>query len=138
MFKHLSVDQTRFIAILAKAARAQRDALIGNIDERALGEFVPARGEHDPTAALGFEPLPPDDPQVDALRKAVASLSEPARRELYALVRIGQGHLAANKWYRGISEAEALGDETATAAILDDADLHEHIAKGLYEAERSA
>jgi hypothetical protein len=138
MFKELNVDQARFIAILAKAARAQRDALLGDIDEDALAEFKPARGEHNPTAALGYEPLSPADLQMEALRKAVAALSEPARREVYALMRVGQGHLAANKWHRGLSEAEALGDETVTAAIMEDVDLHDHITKGLYEAELSA
>lgn len=135
MFKALNVDQARFIAILAKAARAQRDALLGNIDESALEEFMPARGEHNPTAALGFEPLPPGDLQGDALRKAIAGLSEAARREVYTLMRVGQGHLAANQWHRGLSEAETLGDETVIAAILDDVDLPDHISKGLYEAK---
>jgi hypothetical protein len=138
MFKHLNVDQARFIAILARVARAQRDALIGDIDEKALAEFMPARGEHNPTAALGFEPLSPDDRQMDALHNAITSLSEAARREVYALMRVGQGHLAADNWHRGLSEAETLGDETITAAIMEDADLHEHIAKGLYEAKLSA
>jgi hypothetical protein len=135
MFKALSADQAYFIAILAKAARAQRDALLGNIDESTLTEFMPARGEHNPTAALGLEPLPPDDLQRDALRKAIAGLSEVARREVYVLMCIGQEHLAANKWYRGLAEAESLGDETVCATILDDVDLHDHISKGLYEAE---
>jgi hypothetical protein len=138
MLKHLNVDQVRFIAILARVARAQRDALIGDIDEKALAEFIPARGEHNPTAALGFEPLSPGDRQMDALHNAITNLSEEARREVYALMRVGQGHLAANKWHRGLSEAETLGDETITAAIIEDADLHEHIAKGLYEAKLSA
>jgi len=52
-------------------------------------------------------------------------------------MRIGQGHLAAKKWHRGLSEAEALGQDAITAAIIDDADLHDHLAKGLYEAKLS-
>jgi hypothetical protein len=138
MLKHLNADQAHFIALLAKAAREERDALLGAIDETTLAELMPARGEHNPTAALGLEPLPPMDLQLDALRKAVTGLSEPARREVYTLMRIGQGHLAANKWHRGLSEAETLGDRTVTAAILEDADLHEHIAKGIYEAKISS
>ena len=50
-------------------------------------------------------------------------------------MRIGQGHLAVKKWHRGLSEAEALGQDAITAAIMDDADLHDHITKGLYEAK---
>jgi hypothetical protein len=49
-------------------------------------------------------------------------------------MRIGQGDLAANKWHRGLSEAGLLGDETVMGAIIEDADLHDHIMKGLYEA----
>ena len=70
-----------------------------------------------------------------ALREAIASLSIPARNELYALMRIDQGHLAARNWHRGLSEAEALGETAITAAIIDDPDLHDHLAKALYEAK---
>jgi len=135
MLKDLNVDQARFIAILAKTARAQRDALLHGVREDDLGEPKPARGEHDPAATLGFEPLAEDNSQMAALREAIAALSEAGRREVYALMRIGQGHLAAKKWHRGLSDAEVLGDETVTAAIIDDSDLHNHITKGLYEAE---
>ena len=133
MLKHLNADQARFIARLADAAREQRDAHLGRIRERALAEPKPARGEHNPTASLAFEPLPASDLQFSALQEAVTTLSMPARREVYALMRIGQGHLAARKWHRGIAEAEGLGDDTITAAIMEDSDLHNHIAKGLYE-----
>ena len=96
---------------------------------------MPGRGEHNPTAELGVEPLPADASKpAAALCEAINSLSEPARRELYALMRIGQGHLAANKWNRGLSEAEMLGDNVITAAVIDDPDLHDHVTKGLYEA----
>ena len=52
-------------------------------------------------------------------------------------MRIGQGDLAANKWYRGLSETQLLGNDVIRAAILEDADLHDHITKGLYEANLS-
>ena len=84
-----------------------------------------------------FEPLPPNESQTTALREAIAALSERARSELYTLMRIGQGHLAAKKWHRGLSEAALLGDQTIMAAIIEDADLHDHIMKGLYEAKPS-
>jgi hypothetical protein len=54
---------------------------------------------------------------------------------LYTLMRIGQGDLAANKWHRGLSEAAALGDQTITAAINADPDLHDHLMKALYQAD---
>jgi hypothetical protein len=137
MLKDLNIDQARFIAVLAKSARAQRDALLGHVAEKAIGGTTPGRGEHNPTAELGFEPLPAEEPQTAALREAIVSLPAPARQELYALMRIGQGHLAAKKWHRGLSEAEALGQDVITAALMGDVDLHEHLAKGLYEAKLS-
>ncbi len=53
-------------------------------------------------------------------------------------MRVGQGHLAAKKWHHRLSEADALGESAITAAIIEDPDLHDHVAKGLYEAELSA
>ncbi|MGO9135103.1 MAG: DUF3775 domain-containing protein [Methylovirgula sp.] len=135
MLTHLSQDQARFIALLAKAARTQRDMFLGNVAEADLGGTMPARGEHNPTAELGFEPLPPDAEQLSHLRTAIAALKPEARVELYTLMRIGQGDLAAEKWHRGVSEAEFLGEATMTAALMGDADLHDHIDKGLYESE---
>jgi hypothetical protein len=49
-------------------------------------------------------------------------------------MRIGQGHLAAKKWHLGLSESKTLGDETVFAALIEDPDLHDHLTKGLYEA----
>ena len=137
MLRALNVDQARFVALLARTARTQRDALLGNVAEVDLDGVTPGRGEHNPTAELGLEPLAAEASQTAALREAIASLSPTARQELYTLMRVGQGHLSAKKWHRGITEAEALGDTTITAAIIDDPDLHDHITKGLYEAERS-
>ncbi|HWP25859.1 MAG TPA: DUF3775 domain-containing protein [Xanthobacteraceae bacterium] len=99
---------------------------------------MPARGEHNPTEWLGYEPLSLHELPVDALHKAIAALSEPARRELYTLMRIGQGQLTASRWQQGLADAEVLGDATVTATLLEDADLHDHLAKGLYEAKLAA
>jgi hypothetical protein len=133
MLEELDLDQARSIAALAKAARVRRDELLGNVAEGDLDGVQPGRGEHNPTAVLGFEPLSTDAPQISALRDAIAMLSAAARCELYALMRIGQGHLGAKDWERGMSEAERLGDEMISAAMIEDADLHEHVTKGLYE-----
>lgn len=135
MLKELNVDQARFVALLAKAARAQRDDVLGNVAETNLSGLKAARGEHNPTATLGFDPVRENAPQTTALREAVASLSPTARAELYTLMRIGQRDLAAAKWHRGVSEAALLGDATIVAAMLEDADLHDHLMKGLYEAD---
>ena len=139
MLKDLHVDRARSIALLANTARMQRDALLGNVAEKDLGGPTPGRGEHNPTAELGVEPLPADPSKpAAALGEAINSVSEPARRELYALMRIGQGHLAAKKWDHGLSEAEMLGDNATKAAIIDDPDLHDHVSKGLYEVDLAA
>jgi len=138
MLAALNAEQARFVALLAKAARAQRDDFLGNTAEDDLAPLNAARGEHNPTALLGFEPLRPGASQTAALREAIATLSTQARSELYTLMRIGQGDLAAKKWHRGLSEANLLGDETITGAIVEDPDLHDHIMKGLYEAEAAS
>ncbi len=135
MLTALNVDQARFVALLAKAARTQRDELLGSVAEADLEPVKTARGEHNPNAELGFEPLRAGASQTEALREAVAALSAQGRCELYTLMRIGQGDLAAKKWHRGLTEADLLGDEAIAAAITEDADLHEHVMKGLYEAE---
>lgn len=135
MLKNLTVTQAQAVATRARAARVERDALLGNVAEEDLGPPKSARGEHNPTAALGFEPLPAEASELVALREAIAAPSSAARRELYALMRIGQGHLAGAELQGGVSEAELVGDETIAAALIEDADLHDHLSKGLYEAK---
>jgi Protein of unknown function (DUF3775) len=135
MLKELNRDQAQFVAVLAKAARMQRDAAIVEVREADLSETKPARGEHNPTADLGFVALPEDASQLMMLREAVDGLTPAGRSELYALMRVGQGDLAAKKWRRGLTEALTLGDDTVTASLLEDPDLHDHLMKGLYEAK---
>jgi len=135
MLTTLTRDQARFIALLAKAARTQRDLFLNNVAEADLDGTKPARGDHNPTAELGYTPLPADADQLDQLRSAIIGLAPEARAELYTLMRIGQGDLAAEKWHRGLSEAGLVGDATLTAALLEDADLHDHLEKGLFESE---
>jgi hypothetical protein len=136
--KALNSDQVRFLALLAKTARLQRDKSLGNVAEHELAEITPARGEHNPIAPLGFAPVHSDGSQVADLRDAVAALSGAGRSELYALMRIGRGELAARQWHRGIRDAALLGDETVTACLIEDPDLHDHLMKGLYEARLAA
>ena len=133
MLIDLNVDQARFVALLAKAARAERDAMLGHGPDTDLDGTAAARGERNPTAALGYDPLPEQDSQLSALRDALGALTALARSELYALMRIGQGHLAAKEWHRGIEEARLLGDTTVTGALIEDPDLHDHVLKALYE-----
>ncbi len=134
MLKDLNVDQARFVALLAKAARAERDAMLGHRPEQKLDGMTPARGERNGADALGFDLLPAENRQLVALRDALEALTPEARSELYVLMRIGQGHLAANKWHRGMQEGQSLGDTTVTGALIEDPDLHDHVLKGLYGA----
>ncbi len=97
MLTALNVDQARFVARLAKAAREQSHDLVGHPAEADLAPITPARGEHPPTAGLGFDPLRPEGSQMTALRDVVTSLSAQGSCELYTLMRIGQGDLAARK-----------------------------------------
>jgi len=133
MLKKLTADQAHQITALAKAARQARDAILNNVPDEDLGVPPVARGEHNPTASLGFDPLPADDPTRLALRQAVSALSPESRSELYVLMRMGQGAFAILNWDRALSEAALLGDETVTGALLEEPDLHDRITKGLYE-----
>ena len=83
MLQELSADQARQIADLAKTARAARDVILDNVPEEDLGVPQPARGEHNPAGALGFDPLPLDDPALD--RIAGDSQRAATRRALRAI-----------------------------------------------------
>ncbi len=134
MLKALTPEQVRFVALLAKTARAERDSFLGTVEDK-MAESKPARGEHDPTAGLGFDTVPPGTPQISALREAITGLTAAGRSELFALMRIGQGDLTMQEFYRGAAEAARFGDETVTALLIEDPDLHDHLMKALYEAK---
>jgi hypothetical protein len=138
MLQKLTDEQAHQIAAAAKAVRKARDALLDNVPDEDMGEPSAARGEHNPTAAFALDPLPPDDPNVAALQQALGALEPGARSELFVLMRMGQGDFAINNWNEGLSEAELLGEEAVTAALLEDLDLHNHITKGLYEVTPSS
>jgi hypothetical protein len=133
MLTELKREQAQFIALLAKAARIRRDSFLGNVAESDLNDVERSRGDHNPTADIAFDPLAPDSEQMKSLSSAIDELTPMARAELYALMRIGQGHLGAGDWAEGFSDAARLGESTITATLLDDADMHDHLMKGLYE-----
>ncbi len=132
--KALNPDQARFVALLAKEARVERDEFIGRVPDKDLAGRKARRSELGATVAAAAEVPLSESSQLVALREAIATLSAEGRSELYILMRIGQGNLAAQKWHRGLNEATALGDETVAAALLEDPDLHDHVTKGLFEA----
>lgn len=134
MLTVLNSDQVRFVALLARTARSERDATLGNVAEQDLGGLTPERGEHNPTAELGLDAVPETPPAV-SLRQAITSLTTEGRAELHTLMRIGQGDLAVRNWHRGLTQAANLGDETVTASLVEDPDLHDHLMKSLYEID---
>jgi hypothetical protein len=133
MLTQLEPRQARLIAEYAQTARDARDALLHGVSDETVDEPHPARGEHDRIGAGGFDVLPASDTAVTALRGAIGELGPGARSELFALMRIGQGELAAADFERGLTEAAAIGDEGVSGILADDIDLPSHLAKGLYE-----
>ncbi len=133
MLEAITVQEVRQIADLAKDARSTRDRALLELPERDLGEPRPQRGEHNPAAGIGLEPLPADHPARVALQKAVVALSEEARSELLALAWIGRGEYGAKDWQRAVPAAAAMLALTGAEILADEADLHEQLTKGLYE-----
>jgi len=129
----ISEDDVRRIAQLAEAASKVRDDALGNVRDAALRDSRPARGEHDGAAPYGLDILPVDRPESQALREAIASLSPEARRELRALVWIGQGAYSVKEWSDALADAAAEAGDVSIDSFLDHPNLHECLAKGLYE-----
>ena len=133
MLEQIAVKTVKHIAELAKEARLARDRILDKVREESLMEPKPARGVHNPAAALGLDPLPPDHSARAALREAITVLSPMARRELRALMWIGRGEYAGADWSRALSDASTATDDITLGALMDQADLHECLVKGLYE-----
>jgi hypothetical protein len=133
MLETIGVAEVKRVAELAQAARQARDQILDKVRDEDLGEPKPGRGEHNPAKGLGLDPLPPDHPARAALRDTIMSLPWAARSELAALVSIGQGNYAARDWEKALADASAVEDEVMIGILLDEADLHEHLMKGLYE-----
>ena len=137
MLEWLASVEVRALASKARAAREARDRVLPGIRDAAFGEPKPARGEHNPAAAMGLDALLESDPHRRALAEALSALPPPARRELWALVLIGRGDYGLKDWDRAISEANRLSD-TDASLFLEHADLHEHLMKAVYEIERTS
>lgn len=132
MLAKISVAEVKHIAELANAVRTARDEAL-RIKGEALGEPPPARGEHDPTVALGLEPLPADHPGVVALREAITALPNKALCELRVLFWMGRGEYAAGDWDKALAAAATQTRDVAIGILMDEIDLHHFLMKGLYE-----
>jgi hypothetical protein len=133
MLEKISVPEVKHIAELANAVRTLRDHLLDKIRDEALAEPKPARGQHNPTAMLGLDPLEPHHPATQALREAIEALPGDARRELRALMSIGQGDYAAKDFARAVADTSAMPDDVIIGALMEQADLHGYLMKALYE-----
>ena len=133
MLEKIKIEEAKHIAELAKAAREARDEMLDKIREEDLGEPKPARGEHNPAGGLGLDPLPQDHPARVALREAISSLPSSARAEPRALISIGRGDYAAKDLGQAVADAATARDADTIGILLDEADLHEYLMKGLYE-----
>ncbi len=133
MLESITVKQVKQIADLANKARIASDRALVELPERDLDEPKLARGEHNPAATIGLDPLPADHPARVALRNAVAALSDEARVELLALIWVGRGEYGFKDWQRALAAATATRPAADSAILTEQADLHELLAKGLYE-----
>ena len=135
MLEKIAMLQVRALADQAFAAREARDRILTGVRDAAFGEQTPARGAHNPTAALGFDTLPETDPHRRALEKALSAFPVSARRELWAFVLIGRGEYALKDWERAMADVNRLPD-VSVSLFMEQADLHECLTKAIYELER--
>jgi hypothetical protein len=132
MLERVTVEDVKRISELAKAARDVRDEILRPVREQDLGQPKPARGKHDPAAALGLDPVPFDHPTRKVLREAIDGLSTAARRELLALVWIGRGDYGAAELDKAFADTASITD-LPVDRFTSEADLHDLLMKSLYE-----
>ncbi len=137
MLEQVAAETVRDIAELARMARAARDAMLDKIRDEDFQTAPPARGEHNPTMALGLDPLPENHPARVALRDALVALSPEARNELRALMWIGKGDYGVKDWTRALTDAAAAPGDVVISSLAEQPDLHEFLMKALYEMKLS-
>ena len=132
MLERVTVEDVKRVSELAKAARDVRDEILRPVREQDLGQPKPARGKHDPAAALGLDPIPFDHPTRKVLREAIDGLPTAARRELLALVWIGRGDYGARELDKAFADTASITD-LSVDRFTSEADLHDLLMKSLYE-----
>jgi hypothetical protein len=133
MLHELDVLEARQIADLASDARKVRDRLLEKVRDVELGEPVPARGEHNPAAALALNGVLVTEPEFVALREAIAALPRDIREKLWVVAQVGHGDVAILGWDAALGYASELSDDDIVTDMVAEPDLHEHLRKGLYE-----
>jgi hypothetical protein len=132
MLHELDVLEARSIADLARDARRTRDRLLEEIPDAALGEPMPARGQHDPEREIVLDDVLAATPEFVALRDAIDALPGEIKQKLLVLTQIGRGDRGILDWATAMAEASALSDDDIVASLLADPDLHDLLGKGLY------
>lgn len=132
MLEKIAAEEVKRIAELAKVAREARDFMLEKVRDEALGQPTPSKGEHNPAAELGLDPLPSDHPARVALQEAIEKLPSQARLELLALTWIGRNDYGIADWDRAMADA-ATPFEVTPETLVEEADLCTLLLKGLYE-----
>ncbi len=132
MLRHITAAEVKRIAGLARKAREARDRMLSGVPNPDPAQPKPARGRHNPAAALGFRPLPTDHPARAALEQAIAALPPEAAAELRALMWMARGDFGANEMDKARAASVAAA-QPVLAALMDRADLHDLLMKALYE-----
>ena len=134
MFEALVSVQVRALAEKAEAAREAGEVKLRGVRDAAFGEPRPARRQPEPGADVALDMLSEGEPHRRALVDALSALPPPARRELWALLLIGRGDYGLAEWDLAVTEAARLPD-IDPRLFLEQADLHDHLMKAVYELE---
>ncbi|HEX2942788.1 MAG TPA: DUF3775 domain-containing protein [Rhodopila sp.] len=132
MLYELEVLEIRHIADLAQDARKLRDRLLEKVPEADLAEPGPARGEHNPPGDLTLTGVLDTQPEMLALRQALAALPRAVRMIVWAVARTGRGEADSRSREALLAAALPLSDDDIVADLMEQPDLHEHLRKGLY------
>jgi len=133
MLYELETLEAGHIADLALDARKARDRLLEKIREVDLREPVPVRGEHNPIGDLPLNGEIEAQPEFVTLRQAIAAMPRDIRVKVWGVMHTGRGDITIREWNETISAASLLTDYEIAADLLEDADLHDHVRKGLYK-----
>jgi hypothetical protein len=132
MLDQLSVEEVKRVADLAARALAVRDRLVNKLYDVDLGDQSRER-DRNPTDLDSLRILDSvGNADYAALKDHIASLSTEQRDELKAVMLIGRGDYAAERWDDAIAAARAVPDGDIEY-VAEKAPLHSYLMKGLYE-----
>ncbi len=132
MLEELDVLEARRIADLGEGAQKVRGRLLQGVRAADLGEPSPARGTHNPGAALPLEAVLAETPEYRALHEAIQGLPHEILAKLWVTAQVGRGDLTINDCEGALEAAELLRNEELLANMLAEADLHDCLRKGLF------